>query len=52
MRKYLEALPRVSGAELRRPLAEIAVSQGRHLATVRHLNGQPPAPKAFVTGTQ
>jgi rubrerythrin len=52
VRKYLEALPRVTGAKLRRPLAEILVSQGRHLATVRHLNGQPPAPNAFVTGTQ
>lgn len=52
VRKYLEALPRVTGAELRRPLAEIAVSQGRHLATVRNLDGKPPAPNAFVTGTQ
>jgi rubrerythrin len=52
VRKYLEALPRVSGADLRRPLAEIAVSQGRHLAVVRDLDGKQPAPDAFVTGTQ
>jgi rubrerythrin len=52
VRKYLEALPRVTGADLRRPLAEIAVSQGRHLAVVRHLDGKQPSPNAFVTGTQ
>ena len=52
VRKYLEALPRVTGAELRRPLAEMAVSQGRHLAVVRALDGEQPAPHAFVTGTQ
>jgi hypothetical protein len=42
----------VAGADLRRPLAEIAVSQGRHLAVVRDLDGKQPAPDAFVTGTQ
>jgi ferritin-like protein len=52
VRKCLEALPRVVGAELRRPLAEMAVGQGRHLAAVRDLGGEQPAPNAFVTGTQ
>lgn len=52
VRKFLEALPRVTGADLRRPLAEMTVSQGSHLATVRHLGGLVPAPDAFVTGTQ
>jgi rubrerythrin len=52
VRKFLEALPRLSGPEPRRPLAEIAVAQGRHLAVVRALAGEPPAPDAFVTGTE
>ena len=52
VRKYLEALPLLPDAELRRPLAQIAVAQGRHLAVVRALRGDPPAPHAFVTGTE
>jgi hypothetical protein len=52
VRKYLEALPRLAGPDPRRPLAEIAVAQGRHLALVRALGGDPPAPNAFVTGTE
>jgi hypothetical protein len=52
VRKYLEALPLLAGADLRRPVAEIAVAQARHLALVRTLRGDPPAPNAFVTGTE
>ena len=52
VRKYLEALPRLADAELRGPLTEIAVAQGRHLALVRILRADPPAPDAFVTGTE
>ncbi len=52
VRKYLEALPRLAAPELRGPLAEIAVAQGRHLALVRGLSGDPQAPDAFVTGVE
>ncbi len=52
VRKYLEALPLLIDADLRRALAQIAVAQGRHLALVRALRGDPPAPSAFVTGTE
>jgi hypothetical protein len=52
VRKCLEALPRLAGPDPRKPLAEIAVAQGRHLALVRALRGDPPAPDAFVTGTE
>ncbi len=52
VRKYLEALPRLAEADVRGPLAEIAVAQGRHLALVRGLRGDPQAPDAFVTGVE
>lgn len=52
VRKFLEALPRLADADARGPLAEIVVAQGRHLALVRGLRGDPQAPDAFVTGVE
>ena len=51
MRAYLQALPKLPEAELRRAAAEIGADEGSHLAVVNVLRGVPAAPQAFVTGT-
>jgi rubrerythrin len=51
VRAYLQALPALPEAELRRVAAEIAADEGGHLAVVNLLRGGPAAPHPFVTGT-
>jgi rubrerythrin len=51
VRAYLQALPRLPEAELRRAAAEIAADEGAHLAVINLLRGRPAAPQPFVTGT-
>jgi rubrerythrin len=52
VREYLQALPELPNAELRRAAAEIGADEGAHLAVINVLRGGPAAPQAFVTGTQ
>jgi rubrerythrin len=51
VRAYLQALPKLPEAELRRAAAEIGADEGAHLAVINVLRGGPAAPHAFVTGT-
>jgi rubrerythrin len=51
VRAYLQALPKLQDAELRRAAAEIGADEGAHLAVVNVLRGGPAAPQPFVTGT-
>jgi hypothetical protein len=51
VRAYLQALPKLPEAELRRAAAEIGADEGAHLAVINVLRGGPAAPQAFVTGT-
>jgi rubrerythrin len=51
VRAYLQALPKLPDAELRRAVAEIGADEGSHLAVINVLRGGPAAPRAFVTGT-
>jgi rubrerythrin len=50
VRAYLQALPKLPDAELRRAAAEIAAAEGAHLAVIHVLRGGPAAPQPFVTG--
>ena len=52
VRSYLDGLAKLPDADLRRPMAEIAAEEGADLAVVHILRDDPPAPTAFVTGTQ
>lgn len=51
VRAYLQALPKLPDAELRRAAAEIGADEGAHLAVINVLRGIPAAPQPFVTGT-
>jgi rubrerythrin len=51
VRAYLQALPKLPEAELRRAAAEIGADEASHLAVINVLRGVPAAPQAFVTGT-
>jgi rubrerythrin len=51
VRAYLQALPKLPGAELRTAAAEIGADEGAHLAVINVLRGGPAAPQPFVTGT-
>jgi Ferritin-like domain len=51
VRAYLQALPALPEADLRRAAAEIAADEGAHLAVINLLRGGPAAPQPFVTGT-
>jgi rubrerythrin len=51
VREYLQALPKLPDAELRRAAAEIGADEGAHLAVINVLRGGPAAPQPFVTGT-
>jgi rubrerythrin len=51
VRAYLQALPKLPDAELRRAAAEIGADESSHLAVINVLRGGPAAPRAFVTGT-
>jgi rubrerythrin len=51
VRKYLEALAKLSDPELRRTAGALGVDEAEHLAAVHLLQGEPPAPEPFVTGT-
>jgi rubrerythrin len=50
VREYLQALPKLTDAGLRRALAEIGADEGAHLAVINVLRGGPAAPQPFVTG--
>jgi len=47
---YLDALPRLSSADLRAQVASIVANEGEHLAVLLGIMGKPQAPSAFVTG--
>jgi hypothetical protein len=51
VRRYLQAVPELPEAELRRAAAEICADEAEHLAVIHVLRGRPAAPYAFVTGT-
>jgi rubrerythrin len=51
VRKYLEALAKLSDPELRRTAGALGVDEAEHLAAVDLLQGKPAAPEPFVTGT-
>ena len=51
VRVYLQALPALPEAKLRRAAAAIASDEGAHLAVINVLRGRPAAPQPFVTGT-
>ena len=51
VRAYLQALPALPEAQLRRAAAEIVADEGAHLAVINVLRGGPAAPQPFVTGT-
>jgi rubrerythrin len=51
VRKYLEALAKLSDPELRRTAGALGVDEAEHLAAVHLLQGEPAAPEPFVTGT-
>lgn len=48
---YLDMLPKVYDADLRRLVASIAVVESEQLAVLRARAGQQPAPDAFVYGS-
>ena len=50
VRAYLEAVTEFPALELRLEAAGICADEGNHLATVRVLQGLPPAQGPFVTG--
>jgi len=47
---YLDALPRLSSADLRAQVASIVANEGEHIAVLLGAMGRPQAPSAFVTG--
>lgn len=50
IRGYLEALTDLPSPELRAGIAELAADEGRQLATLHVLRGEPAAQDPFVTG--
>jgi ferritin-like protein len=49
---YLDALPRLEPASVKRSVAAILSNDAQHLAVVRAALGQPAVPSAFVTGRE
>ena len=49
---YLDILPKLYDKELRKLVASILVVESEQLAALREREGRPPAPDAFVYGTQ
>jgi rubrerythrin len=47
---YLEAVPKLSTANLRTTAVQIAIAEAEHLAVLQGALGRPPAPRAFVGG--
>jgi rubrerythrin len=50
--KYVEAIPKLSNAELRQTSAAIVSSEAEHRSVLLGLLGVPQVPNAFVTGTE
>jgi rubrerythrin len=49
---YLDILPKLYDADVRKLVASILVVESEQLAHLRERDGQPPAPDAFVYGSQ
>ncbi len=49
---YIDALPRLAPASVKRSVAAILSNDAQHLAVVRAALGQPAVPSAFVTGKE
>jgi hypothetical protein len=49
---YVRSLPRLAPGPVRAAVATILASDAQHIAMVRLMQGRPPAPSAFVTGSQ
>jgi Ferritin-like domain len=49
---YLDALPRLEPASVKRSVASILANDAQHIAVVRAALGQPAVPSAFVTGRE
>lgn len=47
---YIDALPKLSERDLRGTAAAILTNEAEHICVLREALGQPPVPKAFVTG--
>jgi rubrerythrin len=47
---YLDAVPKLSTANLRTTAVQIAIAEAEHLAVLQDALGRPPAPRAFVSG--
>jgi len=52
LRAYLATLPRLSGGPVRAALAAVLANDAQHVAVLRALQRQAPAPSAFVTGRE
>ncbi|HET9105470.1 MAG TPA: ferritin-like domain-containing protein [Solirubrobacteraceae bacterium] len=48
---YLQTIPRLAPGPVRAAAATIVASDAQHLAVLRSLQGRPPMPSAFVTGS-
>ena len=48
---YIDALPKLGRGDLRATVASILANEAQHLAVLRDVLGEDPAPDAFVTGT-
>lgn len=49
---YLHTLPRLAPGPVRAAVATILASDAQHIAMLRLTLGRPPAPSAFVTGSE
>lgn len=47
---YIDALPRLTKNELRGTASAILTTEAEHMSVLREALGQPPVPRAFVTG--
>ena len=49
---YVDAIPRLSPGRVRAALASILANDAQHISILRSVLGRPPAPAAFVTGSE